>query len=259
MGSKGTTISFRRSGTHFHPDPLTPLYDAGSVKAEISRSVPGLKIGIAIKDGGRTIAETSTTEDSIEIPVPGFRPWSPQDPHLYDIELTLSGSGGKETDRVKTYFGMRKIEVRPDSDGTPRICLNGQEIFQFGPLDQGYWPDGILTPPSDEAMAYDLEYLKKANINMIRVHIKTHPDRWYYHADRLGILVWQDMICMPKYGHTVTPEASEQWLKEFHGMIDWLYNHPSVTQWIVFNEAWGQHDTERITENIMAYDTTRIV
>lgn len=238
---------------------LTPLYDAGSVKAEISRSVPGLKVGIAIKDGGRTIAETSTTEDSIEIPVPGFRPWSPQDPHLYDMELTLYGSGGKETDRVKTYFGMRKIEVRPDSDGTPRICLNGQEIFQFGPLDQGYWPDGILTPPSDEAMAYDLEYLKKANINMIRVHIKTHPDRWYYHADRLGILVWQDMICMPKYGQTVTPEASEQWLKEFHGMIDWLYNHPSVTQWIVFNEAWGQHDTERITENIMAYDTTRIV
>lgn len=240
---------------------ITPLYDKGAVRVEIDKTEGDRNVMIAVKDGDKTVSEAKTAGPVVEIPVgKGFKSWSPDSPFLYDIEFSMFDKKGKKvTDHVKSYFGMRKVEVRKDKAGDPRIFLNGEEIFQYGPLDQGYWPDGVLTPPTDEAMAYDLQYLKDINANMIRVHIKTHPDRWYYHADRLGILVWQDMICMPKYGQTVTPQASAQWTSEFTNMIDWLYNHPSVIQWIVFNEAWGQHDTEAKTKLIMDYDPSRIV
>lgn len=185
---------------------ITPMYDDAAVKVEFTKAA-GKNVFVEIKDRGRVVAKTETEDDTAVIPLPGFKPWSPDSPHLYDLEMTLT-DGGKELDRVKSYFGMRKIEIQPNAAGQPQVYLNGEEIFQYGPLDQGYWPDGVLTPPSEEAAAFDLEYLKKINANMIRVHIKTHPDRWYYHADRLGILVWQDMICMPKYGQTVTEAAS---------------------------------------------------
>ena len=132
-------------------------------------------------------------------------------------------------------------------------------MFQFGPLDQGYWPDGILTPPTDEAIRYDLEFLKTIGCNMVRVHVKTHPERWYYWADRLGLLVWQDMICLPKYGQTVTKEASAQWQTELERMMDWLGNHPSIIMWVPFNEGWGQHDTERFAALVAERDGTRLV
>ncbi|MGM9789014.1 MAG: glycoside hydrolase family 2 protein [Candidatus Cryptobacteroides sp.] len=238
---------------------ITPLYDDSSVKVAVSRTKSGSRVRMAVKDNGKTVAETETTAYEAVLPLAGFKPWSPDSPFLYDIEIELLCEDGKVTDKVSSYFGMRKIELAVGKGGEKRIHLNGREIFQFGPLDQGYWPDGILTPPSDEAMVYDLQYLKDINANMIRVHIKTHPDRWYYHADRLGILVWQDMICMPKYDQTVTPAASEQWLKEFRAMQGWLYNHPSIVTWIVFNEAWGQHDTERITNEVMSWDDSRLV
>lgn len=236
---------------------ITPLYDDAAVKVEFSKAA-GRNVVVEVRDQGRVVAKAETKDDTIVIPLPGFKPWSPDSPHLYDLEMTLT-DGGKALDKVKSYFGMRKIEIRPNAAGQPLVYLNGEEIFQYGPLDQGYWPDGVLTPPSDEAAAFDLEYLKKINANMIRVHIKTHPDRWYYHADRLGILVWQDMICMPKYGQTVTEAASAQWSAEFKNMVDWLYNHPSVVLWVVFNEAWGQHDTEKHTQWIESYDPSRIV
>lgn len=238
---------------------ITPMYDDKTISFDITRKSSEGIVGIEILDGENVVAGADADSDRIVIPMPdGFKSWSPESPHLYDVRMTLR-DGEKILDRVTSYFGMRKIEVRRNSAGIPLVYLNGREIFQYGPLDQGYWPDGILTPPSEEAMIYDLEYLKKVNANMIRVHIKTHPDRWYYHADRLGVLVWQDMICMPKYGQTVTPEASAQWAGEFKNMVDWLYNHPSVVLWVVFNEAWSQHDTEKYTEWISEYDSTRLV
>lgn len=236
---------------------ITPQYDDAAVKVEFAKPA-GQHVSVEILDNGRVVARAETTDDTAVIPLPGFKPWSPDSPHLYDLEMRLT-EGGRTLDKVKSYFGMRKIEVRPDDAGQPLVYLNGREIFQYGPLDQGYWPDGVLTPPGDEAAAFDLEYLKQIGANMIRVHIKTHPDRWYYHADRLGILVWQDMICMPKYGQTVTEAASGQWAAEFKNMVDWLYNHPSVVLWVVFNEAWGQHDTEKHTQWIASYDPSRIV
>lgn len=234
---------------------ITPLYDQAAVKVEFAKT-GGQSVTFEVKDKGRVVAKAQTEENAVVIPVPDFKPWSPDSPHLYDLEMTLTGAG-RVLDRAKSYFGMRKIEVKRDAAGEPLFYLNDREIFQYGPLDQGYWPDGVLTPPSEEAIVFDLEYLKKIDANMIRVHIKTHPDRWYYHADRLGILVWQDMICMPKYGQTVTPEASRQWAVEFENMVDWLYNHPSVVLWVVFNEAWGQHDTEKHTEWILSRDPSR--
>jgi hypothetical protein len=234
------------------------LYDDAAVKIEFTKTA-GQNVDIEITDNGRVVAKTSTKKDNVSvIPVPNFKAWSPDSPHLYDLKMTLT-EGGKVLDEVKSYFGMRKIEVKRNVTGQPLVYLNGEEIFQYGPLDQGYWPDGVLTPPSEEAIVFDLDYLKKINANMIRVHIKTHPDRWYYHADRLGVLVWQDMICMPKYGQTVTKEASAQWAAEYKNMVDWLYNHPSIVLWVVFNEAWGQHDTEKHTQWIMSYDPSRIV
>lgn len=236
---------------------ITPLYNQGAVKLEFDKAEGG-SVAIEVKDGGRVVAEARTKDNVAVVPVPDFKAWSPESPHLYDLEMTLT-DGGKTLDKVKSYFGMRKIEVKRNEAGQPLVYLNGKEIFQYGPLDQGYWPDGVLTPPSEEAIVFDLDYLKRINANMIRVHIKTHPDRWYYHADRLGLLVWQDMICMPKYDQKVDEAASAQWAGEFKNMVDWLYNHPSVVQWIVFNEAWSQHDTEKHTEWIMKYDPSRVV
>ena len=237
---------------------ITPLYDDAKVRFEISKTDPKQMVRITIKDGNRTVTTRESAEAIQELALPAFKAWSPENPHLYDVDFELLAAG-KVADKVKSYFGMRKIEVKQIANGKPLIYLNNKEIFQYGPLDQGYWSDGTLTPPSEEAIIFDIEYLKKINANMIRVHIKTHPDRWYYHADRLGLLVWQDMICMPKYGQTVDAAASAQWAGEFKNMVDWLYNHPSVVLWVVFNEAWSQHDTEKHTEWIMGYDSSRVV
>lgn len=242
---------------HIESVRITPLYDESKVRFEIAKTEGEMEISIS--ENGKAVTSKVTSDGLVEIPMPGFKAWSPDSPALYDVELTLHDGKGKVADKVKSYFGMRKMEVRPDANGFMRTYLNDKEVFQYGPLDQGYYPDGILTQPTDEAMAFDLQYLKDINANMIRVHIKTHPERWYYHADKLGILVWQDMICMPKYDQTVTPAASKQWMTEFKSMMTWLYNHPSVVTWIVFNEAWSQHDTERITNEVMSWDYTRPV
>ncbi|RMG00193.1 MAG: hypothetical protein D6741_07235 [Planctomycetota bacterium] len=132
-------------------------------------------------------------------------------------------------------------------------------MFQFGPLDQGYWPDGILTPPSDEAARFDVAYLKEIGCNMVRVHVKVHPRRWYYHCDRLGLLVWQDMVCTRKFEPKITPAGARQWETEQASMIESLFNHPAVIVWTVFNEGWGQYDTERLVEWTRSIDPTRLV
>ncbi len=176
--------------------------------------------------------------------------WSPTDPHLYDLRLTLAGG-----DTVASYFGMRKIAVGTAPDGYRRLFLNDQPLFEFGPLDQGWWPDGLYTPPTDAAMLHDLITTKRLGFNMIRKHVKVEPDRWYRLADSIGVLIWQDMPS----GENRTPAARTEFESELHRMIDALRDHPSIVMWVPFNEGWGQYDTRRIAAWITQYDPSRLV
>lgn len=238
---------------------IIPEYDKSSVRINVTANGSNGTITAQVWEDGKMIAENSGSEGSdFEVSMQGFKAWSPASPFLYDLKVMIK-DGETVLDEVKSYFGMRKIEVKTAADGFQRIFLNNEPVFQYGPLDQGYWPDGVLTPPSEDAIKYDLEYLKSIGCNMVRVHIKTHPDRWYYWADKLGLMVWQDMICMPKYGQTVDEAAARQWHAEFKSMVDWLYNHPSIVMWVVFNEGWSQHNTEFYTNWIDQYDPTRLI
>ncbi len=193
------------------------------------------------------------------------RLWSPDSPHLYDLRIELLSRDGTTLDQVRSYFGMRQIDVAPDEKGVPRIRLNGKPYFMIGPLDQGFWPDGLHTPPTDTAMKYDLEMTKKLGFNTTRKHIKVEPARWYYHCDRLGLLVWQDMPSGDEIAPrnrpeiTRTPESARQYDLELQRMIDQLRHFPCIVMWVPFNEGWGQFDTRRITEWIKQYDPTRLV
>jgi beta-galactosidase len=188
----------------------------------------------------------------------GYGCWSPETPILHELSVELR-QGTAVVDSVRSYFALRTIDMAADTEGVNRIRLNGQPIFQFGPLDQGYWPDSALTPPSEEAVRYDLQYLKDIGCNMVRVHIKVHPRRWYYEADRLGLLVWQDFVCSRKFDSNITTASAAQWELEQRRMTDHLHNHPSVVMWIVFNEGWGQYDTTRLTNWTKEHDPSRLV
>jgi beta-galactosidase/beta-glucuronidase len=196
--------------------------------------------------------------------------WSPESPFLYDMEITLY-SGGRVTDRVRSYFAMRKISTGRDQNGIVRIRLNNEDYFPMGTLDQGWWPDGLYTPPSDEAMLYDIEVTRDLGFNMIRKHVKVEPARWYMHCDRVGILVWQDMPSgdqtpvwqMRQYFDGTelrrSSESEANFRREWKAVIDLLYSHPSVVTWIPFNEAWGQFKTREIAEWTKNYDPSRLV
>lgn len=201
---------------------------------------------------------------TLEIPDPQF--WSPGSPTLYDLEITCG------EDRIKSYFGLRETTVAKDKDGHLRLHLNGKPLFHWGTLDQGWWPDGLLTPPSDAAMVSDIKFLKEAGFNTIRKHIKVEPRRYYYHCDRLGMMVWQDQVSAtrrddPPWPRLAPdpPEANwpaqphQQYRAELEVMIDTLHNHPSIVQWVPFNERWGQHRTMEVGNWITAYDPTRQV
>jgi beta-galactosidase/beta-glucuronidase len=213
--------------------------------------------------------------------------WSPDHPHLYDVSMSLMNPSGTEIDRVESYFGMRKISLG-DHKGVKYLFLNNAPLFHYGTLDQGWWPDGLLTPPSDKAMRYDIEMTKAMGFNMIRKHVKIEPDRWYYHCDKLGIMVWQDM---PSYNRLAlkTLEEMEKTkrkdriynaLERIHGedddlnrrsedaaqfewelrrMVELHYNAPSIVMWVPFNEGWGQYDTCRITDFVKKLDPDRLV
>jgi hypothetical protein len=190
----------------------------------------------------------------LNIPADHLRLWSPDDPFLYDVEVLLQQS--EETvDRVESYFGLRKIELKRDGQGHPRLALNGEILFQIGLLDQGFWPDGLYTAPTDEALRYDIEMAKRLGFNMLRKHVKVEPARWYYWCDRLGMLVWQDM----PNGNNKTPESKRQFAKELAAMVDGLANHPSIVAWVIFNEGWGQHDTEHYVDWVRQRDPTRLI
>jgi len=186
---------------------------------------------------------------------PQTRLWSPDSPFLYDLQVTLKDRTGKTIDTINSYFGMRKISIGKDERGINRIMFNNKPLFQYGPLDQGWWPDGLYTAPTDEALRYDIETTKRLGFNMVRKHVKFEPQRFYYWCDKLGILVWQDM---PSGGGS-SDERKKQFELELRRMIDASRNHPSIVMWVAFNEGWGQFDAPRLAQWIKQYDPTRLV
>ena len=230
-----------------------------SLQTKVVGATQGTRIKIQAFDQGKEIASSIAAYDelvSLQLNQPKL--WSPTNPFLYDLKLSLINDG-KVVDEVSSYFGMRKISMGRDQEGYMRILLNNEIIYQLGPLDQGYWPDGLLTPASDQALRYDIAYLKKIGANMDRMHMKVQPERWYYHCDQLGILVWQDMVSPTKFIDTKSNLNPSDFELEHNLTVDQLYNHPSIIQWVLFNESWGQYDTERLTAALKVKDPTRLV
>ena len=190
--------------------------------------------------------------------------WSPDDPFLYDLVVTLF-EGNKKVDEVKSYFGMRKISLDKDDKGITRLFLNNKSLFQFGPLDQGFWPDGLYTAPTDEAMKFDILKTKEWGFNMIRKHVKVEPARWYYYCDKIGLLVWQDMPSGDKHIQPKDPDINRvaqsayNYKQELKEMVTGLFNHPSIVTWVPFNEGWGQFETAEVTKMIKQLDATRLI
>ena len=258
---------------------ITPDFDGRRVRFVIRARDPE-GAGIVVRREGQVIAEEwydgekGWAESLIREEF--FRPWTPEDPFLYDVTVTLRGG-----DRVESYFGMRKFGVT-EVDGKKVLALNNRPIFMSGVLDQGYWSDGLYTPPSDEAMIYDIQKMKDCGFNMLRKHIKVEPLRWYYHCDRLGMIVWQDMVSggsrlnplviqvLPFAGVHLQdsryrrfgrgdPAGREQFLRDMEDTVALLYNAPSVAVWVPFNEGWGQFDSLRATQRLWDLDPTRLV
>ncbi|MEV5428107.1 AbfB domain-containing protein [Streptomyces sp. NPDC052701] len=211
---------------------------------------------VTVSTGSTTVGSaTGPAGSTFSVPVPNPRLWTPDDPFLYDVRVELR-SGGTTVDSVGSYTGMRSVGVAR-VDGVLRPVLNGKFVFQTGTLDQGYWPDGIYTAPTDEALRYDLQKHKDLGFNMVRKHIKVEPQRWFHWADRLGLLVWQDMPSMD----TRTPDgaARTQWEAEYDRIIDQHRSSPSLVMWVNQNEGWGQYDQARIADHVKAYDPSRLV
>ena len=251
----------------------TPNIDQNviSMKPEVSGASYGDVIEVTVYDDSKTIATgKASVGENLEIVLNNPKLWSPESPFLYKTNVKLI-SNGKVVDQVKSYFAMRKIGSKRDANGVLRMQLNNKDYFQFGPLDQGWWPDGLYTAPTDEALKYDIVKTKELGFNMIRKHVKVEPERWYTHCDELGILVWQDMPSgdeQPiwrdkKYFEGTelqrTPKSEEIYKKEWKAIMDHLYSYPSIVVWVPFNEAWGQFKTVEITEWTKNHDPSRLV
>ena len=266
---------------------ITPLYDESSVRLEITLTQPqNMEIRMLWnRDSYCHYVEkedfpTGQSKFVRDIPLPDFRPWSPEDPFLYEVQIIT------ETDTVHSYFAMRKFSLGLDEKQQPKLFLNNQPYFFNGVLDQGYWPESLYTAPSDEAMIFDIRSMKDLGFNMIRKHVKVEPLRWYYHCDRLGMVVWQDMVngggkpflplvCyLPNLFPPVTTRIRDnlywffsrtskktrrKWEQEAMNLIDHLYNVPCIGLWVLFNEGWGQFDSLRLTEKIHLADPGRLV
>ncbi len=240
------------------------------VDTQLAGEVKGLKLSVTATDRTEEVASATTSELSgrttqrLAIAKGARKLWTPETPFLYGLRVELK-DGDRVVDSITSYFGLRKIEIAKDAHGINRIHLNGKPIFQVGPLDQGFWPDGLYTAPTDEALKYDIEITKKLGFNMTRKHVKVEPDRWYYWCDRLGLLVWQDMPSGEKSINPGQPdmvrsaESAKQYEVELKAMIDGLHNHPSIVTWVVFNEGWGQFDTARIADWTKKYDPSRLI
>lgn len=242
-----------------------------SIRVETANALASDLVEVRVTDGGTLVAAAKAAAgQTLELPIPNAKLWSPESPFLYGMEITLSRSG-KPSDRVKSYCAMRKISTRRDEHGVVRLQLNNKDYFQLGPLDQGWWPDGLYTAPADEALLYDIQKTKDYGFNMIRKHVKVEPARWYTHCDRIGILVWQDMPNGDRSPHWQnksyftaaelqrSPESEANYRKEWKEIIDYLYSHPSIVVWVPFNEAWGQFKTPEIAAWTKAYDPSRLV
>ncbi|MCS3168214.1 beta-galactosidase [Bacteroides fragilis] len=243
-----------------------------TVDVTTSTSCPSEVVEVKVFDGKQLVATgKGLNGQTIDIQMPAdAKLWSPASPTLYSMQIALL-SNGKVTDKVDSYTAMRKYSTRRDKDGIVRLQLNNEDMFQFGPLDQGWWPDGLYTAPTDEALVYDIQKTKDFGFNMIRKHVKVEPARWYTHCDKLGIIVWQDMPNgdrepewqMYNYftGNELNrSEESEQiYRKEWKEIMDYLYNYPCIGVWVPFNERWGQFKTEDIATWTKKYDPSRLV
>jgi hypothetical protein len=243
---------------------VIPDLDGGNVQVTVIGRGTGEEDGVLVKVEGELVQ--GIVGKAITVPIVGAKLWSPEKPFLYTLQVALYKKGQTvHADELVSYFGMRKTEVKKDDKGITRLFLNNKPYFQVGPLDQGFWPDGLYTAPTDEALKYDIEVTKKLGFNMIRKHVKVEPQRWYYWCDKLGMLVWQDMpsgdqsVAPGKPDIKRTPESAKQYEAELKAMIDGLRNHPCIVMWVVFNEGWGQFDTARITKWTKDYDPTRLV
>lgn len=224
---------------------ITPDIDKSVVNITVNSTANG---PVSLTVEGKTV--NGTANKSIAFPVKNAKLWTPAHPNLYDLSVKLGN------DEVKSYFGMRKISVGKDDKGIDRIMLNNKPYYNLGTLDQGFWPDGLYTAPTDEALSFDIKAIKAMGFNTIRKHIKVEPARWYYHADRIGMLVWQDMVNPNQGLPEGAKKAFEDQAKE---TLNQLHNYPSIVTWVLFNEKWGQYDQQRLTEWIKATDPSRIV
>ncbi len=251
-----------------HITPWVPDHSL-EIEAEVACHGPPqpdagpLELGVEVFDGGRRVAATRGPADApVRVRIPSPKLWSPDTPNLYDLTLTL-WCGTQAVDRVTSYAGLRSIEVKQDETGVRRLYLNGRPLFMFGPLDQGWWPDGLYTAPTDEALRFDIETTRAYGMNLIRKHVKVEPERWYWWCDRLGVLVFQDMPNADAgdgaKDQRRSDEAAAQFERELRAMIAQRFNHPSIVMWIPFNEGWGQHETARYVELIRRLDPTRLV
>ncbi|HVV01783.1 MAG TPA: glycoside hydrolase family 2 TIM barrel-domain containing protein [Verrucomicrobiae bacterium] len=255
------------SAAHIQNIEITPDIDRQIVRIHPTTTarLGSYQIEATVWDGMRKVADTEAAAGAeMVLPVRKPKLWSPESPHLYNLTVSLK-IGGRVLDQVKSYFGMRKISLGKDANGFTRMLLNNKPYFEFGPLDQGFWPDGIYTAPTDEALKSDIVMTKKLGFNMARKHVKVEPDRWYYWCDKLGLLVWQDMPSGDKHispkepDITRSPESGAEFEKELKAMIAGRRNHPCIVMWVPFNEGWGQWDTARITKLVQDIDPSRLV
>lgn len=227
-------------------------------KAVTKGSASNLTVTVEVKDGETTVSNYSGNANTdLVIPIPNAKLWSPDSPFLYDLKITLK-SGSTKIDSLSSYFGMRKISMAQVGD-YQKMMLNNEFLFQLGPLDQGFWPDGIYTAPTDLAIKNDLQKVKDAGFNMIRKHIKVEPYRWYYWADKLGILVWQDMPSVNSYTSLPQPIDKVGYKSELERMVQSHWNSPSIVMWVIFNEGQGQHDTPALVADVKTIDPSRLV
>lgn len=262
-----------------------PLYDEKAFRIKVlvrdGGSAQPVKVEVTVSsDGMKSVRVKGNAGEELLISTGKFHAWSPEDPFLYDIRVCAGA------DSARSYAAMRKVHVERDKEGIPRIYLNNRPYFQRGVLDQGYWPEGLYTPPCDEAMIYDIQMMKALGFNMLRKHLKIEPQRWYYHCDRLGMLVWQDMVnggrsyrswyvtylaTAMEYFHLHMPDSMlwllrrrdergrKQFVSEMKETIRRLYGHPSIVTWVIFNEGWGQFHAGEVTEIAREEDDTRLI